>query len=332
MERVKSAERLKRFMAIILAGTALSACSMHGAEAIENPMPKAAAQTPEQVLPPPPPKVGDKLRGDLTAAMLARGYTGEMEVAVRNHNTGEVIDWTNLPPDAATGKTYDTASTIKFSILLKRLLVNQAHGVTLGGSCPEYPQYPPSTPLTCGELEHAVPMIGQSSNYDASALWTELGGVPALQDFFDHDAKTQRTVADVSGQWGFTRTTGDDQLAILNLLSDPASPLTPESKQTVNILLDGVVPYQHWGASGQVPAGGPSAIPADVSVRLKNGWMPYSDERGGTWTINSIAHIEGEGADYDLAMCSDMNLSDSYGEDTLGAAAAVIWQDLYPTV
>ena len=202
---------------------------------------------------------------------------GEVNVAVFDMQTGQTAEWHT--PESGT---FDTASTVKYAILVKNLLDHQASGTSMS-------QY---------DMSQAALMIEQSNNAAASYLWRKAGGQAGMQEFFDSLGMTN---THASSSWGLTQTTALDQLQVLKVVSLPGGPLTDESKNIMNGFLSNVVDYQHWGVSG--------GVPADVPVLLKNGWLndsstndKYSDTS--SWTVNSIGTV---GDHYLMAVYSHGN-------------------------
>jgi hypothetical protein len=86
-------------------------------------------------------------------------------------------------------------------------------------------------------------------------------------------------------------------------------------------LMAHVIPSERWG----VPAG----APADVTVHVKNGWLPQPTH---AWRINSIGSFSGHGRDYMIVVLTWNNPTMTYGIDTVQAVAEVINRDLNPGV
>ncbi len=82
-----------------------------------------------------------------------------------------------------------------------------------------------------------------------------------------------------------------------------------------------VIPSERWG----VPAG----APADVTVHVKNGWLPQPTNG---WRINSIGSFSGHGRDYMIVVLSQDNPTMTYGVNTVQAIAEVINRALNPGV
>ncbi|MGC8487630.1 MAG: serine hydrolase [Clostridia bacterium] len=207
--------------------------------------------------------------------------------------------------DAKTGTTYvynptarfDTASIVKVTIMAALL----------------YRSEEDHTPPGVSEQAVMAPMIEASVNQDATILFNDLGGAPGLGPILAAAGMSQTTP---DAAWGLTETTALDQVRLLKLIAYPNGVLDPASTAYAENLMENVVSYERWGVS--------VGLPADVTVALKNGWLPI---RGG-WVINSIGHVAGDGQDYVLAMLSDGNPSEGYGIDTLSTVSGLIWHML----
>jgi hypothetical protein len=77
-----------------------------------------------------------------------------------------------------------------------------------------------------------------------------------------------------------------------------------------------VIPAQRWGT--------PAGAPADVTVHVKNGWLP--DNTG--WHVNSLGAFTGRDRDYVMAVLTDKDPSEDYGIDTIQAVARAVHRDL----
>ena len=73
-----------------------------------------------------------------------------------------------------------------------------------------------------------------------------------------------------------------------------------------------VVPDQRWG----VPAG----APPDVTVHLKNGWLPDPD----LWDVNSIGDFTRHDIDYSIAILTSNDPDMAYGVATVETVARLI--------
>ncbi|MDN5274462.1 MAG: hypothetical protein JWP06_363 [Candidatus Saccharibacteria bacterium] len=228
------------------------------------------------------------------------GRQGNVDIALYNNKTGEVAHVTN-----ATG-TYNTASIVKLSILEEILLQDQKDGTTISSY----------------QLSEAKPMIENSDNDAATALWNEVGDQPAMDSLFNQLGATS-TQVNADGYWGLTQSTAVDQLSVLNAFAYPGKLISSNSATLISNLLANVESDQTWGVSAGVPTG--------VTIELKNGWLPDSqtDDNETTesqnWTVNSIGHIYGNGADYTIAVLTDHQTSEEYGIETIEELSTAAW-------
>jgi len=220
---------------------------------------------------------------------------GNVDVAVYDNATGAIADYTNAP----SGTSFITASVIKLSILETLLLQNQKNGIS---------------GLTAAQLAEATPMIEQSDNSAASALWTSVGGSKAVNGFFQQIGTTHSLGS--TQHWGWSTTTALDQLKVVNEVAHPTL-LNTASVTAANNLLTHVEAGQHWGISGGVPAG--------VTVQLKNGWLDPGDTNGSGWVVNSVGYVQGDGADYTIAVMTNQNKTEQDGINTIQALSAAAW-------
>jgi beta-lactamase class A len=165
--------------------------------------------------------------------------------------------------------------------------------------------------LTAAQRSLAWLMITESDNDAATTLWNEVG-IAGMQDFLDA-AGMRHTILDADA-WGLTQLTAHDELTLLQVLSGPNHVLSSASRSYVLWLMAHVVAYERWG----VPAGAPH----DVTVSVKNGWLPYpvSDD----WHVNSIGVFRGHDITYQIAVLTGDNPTMAYGIDTIEAVARVI--------
>ena len=169
--------------------------------------------------------------------------------------------------------------------------------------------------LSSAQQTLAREMITESSNSAASRLWAEVGR-PSLQHFLKL-AKMKQTVLGPGGYWGLTLITAHDEILLLNLLTSKNSVLDRPSRSYELALMAHVIPSQRWG----VPAG----APADLTVHVKNGWLPYP---GKDWHINSIGSFSGHHRNYMIVVLTAENPSMTYGVNTVQGIAEVINRDL----
>jgi hypothetical protein len=164
--------------------------------------------------------------------------------------------------------------------------------------------------LTSYERSEARLMITLSDNNAATYLWNDVG-FSHMQTFLNR-AGMGETI--LSGAWGLTRITPRDELRLMQLLSYPGAVLTNRSRNYVLSLMAQVVSYERWGVS--------EGAPSNVTVHIKNGWLPYP---GSGWNINSIGVFTGAGILYQLVILNAPApyQSEGYGIETVENAAAV---------
>ena len=171
--------------------------------------------------------------------------------------------------------------------------------------------------LTAQEQRLATAMITMSDNNAASALWAETGP-SSLQHFLDL-AGMRETQLGPDGFWGLTQITAHDEMTLLRLLTSRNTVLSTASRTYVLNLMARVIPSQRWG----VPAGAPT----NVTVHVKNGWLPQPTHG---WRIHSIGSFSGHGRDYMIVVLTWNNPTMTYGVNTVQAVAEVINRALNP--
>ncbi|MFC8823754.1 serine hydrolase [Streptomyces sp. NPDC057137] len=267
----------------------------HGADGwSEDAAPVAAASrpTPSPSLPSSPSpdaeQVAEDARNKALTDRLKTLDTGgaTLSVAVLDLSDGRAAQY-----NVKSGLTYDTASIVKIDILAALLLQAQDDGRA----------------LTEREKSYAVPMIVDSDNTAADALWEIIGGSDGL------DAANARlgltgTTAGTGPLWGLTQTTAADQLTLLSQVFGNTSELTAASQDYIRDLMGGIADGQDWGVSA---AGDPTG--------LKNGWL----ERSVTslWDITSIGEVTIGGHPCLLAVLSKDNAGMDAGISLVEQAA-----------
>ncbi|MFE3034638.1 serine hydrolase [Streptomyces canus] len=185
---------------------------------------------------------------------------------------------------------YDTASIVKVDILAALLLQAQDAG----------------RHLTTRERALAEPMIRNSDNAAANALWREIGRAPGLEAANKRLGLTS-TKGGPGAKWGLTRTTASDQIRLLLSVFDGAatsktgSPLNKESRTCIQTLMSRISSDQAWGVSTVSGAG----------YVLKNGWLQRNTS--GLWDVNSVGRVTADGHRYLVTVLSDGSTSMSDG-------------------
>ena len=160
-------------------------------------------------------------------------------------------------------------------------------------------------------------MITQSDNSAASALWAHVGR--GRLRYFLGRAGMKQTQLGPGGYWGLTQITAHDELLLMNLLMYPNTVLDAASRAFALNLMAQVIPSQRWG----VPAG----APADLTVHVKNGWLPLATHG---WRIHSIGCFTGHQRGYSIVVLTEDNPTMAYGITTIERAAQVIHRQLNP--
>ena len=218
--------------------------------------------------------------------------------------------------DIDTGQTWtlggdtpqDEASIVKVNILETLLADSGGQG------------------LSVSEQPLAQTMIEESDNDAATNLWDDAGGTSGLGSF-DATAGLTSTTPSACVEcpgfpwpgWGLTTTTPVDQITLLRLLAQPNKLLTDPERQYALNLMENVTSSEQWGVDG--------GVPSDVTVALKNGWLPLNTADT-DWQINSIGWVDGAGRDYLLAVLVTGNPSEQYGIDTVDALSGMVFSAL----
>jgi beta-lactamase class A len=168
--------------------------------------------------------------------------------------------------------------------------------------------------LSTYEAALAQAMITESDNDAQDALWNEIG-MTALQRFLTA-AGMHHTVLGQDDFWGLTEVNAHDELRLLQLLITRNPVLDRASRRYALSLMANVEPDQRWG----VLAG----APADVTVYLKNGWLPDPD----LWDVNSIGDFSRPDLDYSIAILTSNDPDMAYGVTTVEGIARLINQAL----
>jgi len=236
------------------------------------------------------------------AASYLSGRAGTVLAAVYDLRTGRAWHLGQGPPQAE-------ASVVKLDVL-ETLLAERARGDGTG--------------LSASERTLAGQMIEDSDNDAATSLWYAVGGAAGIRSFNARVGLTQTAPSSCVvcpgfawPGWGLTTTTPDDQIALLRQLVTPGSMLPRAAREYALSLMRDVTPAQRWGVSG--------GVPAQVTVALKNGWLPLHGT-GSDWQINSVGWISGGGRNYLMAVLSTGNPGEQYGIDTIDELAATVWQ------
>ena len=267
------------------------------------PSPRPRSPRPPQVTPAAGSAAGQRDPFGSAAAYLP-GRAGTVLAAVYDLGTGRT--W-----DLGQGQPQAEASIVKLDVLETLLAEHdQADG----------------TALSAADRSLTGQMIKDSDNDAATSLWYEVGGPARIRSFnvkagLSHTALSSCVVCPGFAWpgWGLTTTTPDDQIALLRQLVRPSSLLTGAERDYALSLMEDVTPSQRWGVSG--------GVPAQVTVALKNGWLPLQGT-GNDWQVNSVGWVSGGGRNYLIAVLTTGNPTEQYGIETIEALAAMVWQHM----
>jgi beta-lactamase class A len=156
----------------------------------------------------------------------------------------------------------------------------------------------------------ATAMITESDNDAQDTLWNEVG-MPALQAFLNA-ARMNHTLLGQDDFWGLTEVNAHDELRLLRLLITHNTVLDAASRRYALTLMADVTPWQRWGVS--------AGAPAEMTVHLKNGWLPDPD----LWDINSIGDFTYRDLDYSIVILTSNDPDMAYGVDTVETVARLV--------
>lgn len=245
------------------------------------------------------PKLAARISKYVTAALARRPYSS-VGMTVDDRSIG-------LTCSLHASEHFISASVIKVTILSALLL--KEHG--------------PSH-LTAAQRTLAQEMITESDDDAATALWNEVG-IPGMQTFLNR-AGMRHTV--LNAAWGLTELTAHDEMTLLHHLTTSNKVLGKNSRKYVLTLMAEVVASQRWGVSADAPP--------DVTVHIKNGWLPYPDDdlSSSDWHVNSIGAFTGKHIGYQIVVltapssASDPEQTEGYGITTIEDAAGVVNREL----
>jgi Beta-lactamase enzyme family len=183
-------------------------------------------------------------------------------------------------------------------------------------------------PFTAKDEQLASRMIEYSDNDAATTLWNRAGGpvgIGAVNRRLHLSNTELSTCVQCPGfpwpGWGLTTTSATDQLALLRSIVLRRSPLSPGDRRYIQGLMEHVTPSERWGIS--------AGVPSDVTVALKDGWLPLNDSDT-DWQVNSVGWVHGRGRDYLLVVLTTGNPTEQYGIDTIDGLAQILWSKLGP--
>ena len=186
-------------------------------------------------------------------------------------------------------RSFASASVVKAMILVAYLDLAASRG----------------TSLTDTERSQLSEMIRRSDNRSATQLASTVGS-SGLRDVARR-AGMRNTTPQVA-PWGGTQTNAEDQARLFARIDE----LAPSRYRSyARRLLTTIIPEHRWGI--------PRTAPRDATVLFKGGWLLDED---GAWRVHQIAKVERGPKQLAVAVMTDGNPSQSYGEDTVRGVAA----------
>ena len=120
-------------------------------------------------------------------------------------------------------------------------------------------------------------MITQSDNAAADALWTAVGGRPAVMAVWERAGGGSERVF-YGDHWGAVE--ADARSVAFLFQAIVAGAFADDVSTAAQMALESVVPDQAWGVGARAPVG--------WTVGLKNGWLPYGDG----WLVHSAGYLK----------------------------------------
>ena len=147
-------------------------------------------------------------------------------------------------------------------------------------------------------------MITVSDNEAADTIFARVGD-PGLNEVAEA-AGMSHFAGDV-GHWSNVRVTAADMALFMSKLDEL---LDLPGGDAGSQMLASVTPLQRWGI--------PEAAPEGADVRLKGGWRPSDTGQ----LVHQAARVDVGGESYSVAVLTDGNPSQPYGEETVRLIAA----------
>ena len=204
-----------------------------------------------------------------------------------------VVSFAAIGPDGKTvgfepDRQFYSASTVKSMLLVAELRRLRRE----------------ETPLDDSTRSLLEQMITVSDNDAADAIYARVGD-PGLNEVAKAAGMT-RFSGDV-GHWSNVKITAGDMALFMSELDELlALPFGGAGSE----MLASVTPTQRWGI--------PEAAPEEATVRLKGGWRPSDAGE----LVHQTARVDVGGESYSVAVLTDGNPTQVYGEDTIKLIAA----------
>ena len=253
--------------------------------------PERSAEAPPSAEPPPTAERAEKPKEPKPEAWPAEGAAGKAQQIAESRSG--VVSFAAIGPGGRivgyeTDRQFYSASVAKSMLLvaeLRRLRREEA----------------PLDPSTRSLLEQ---MITISDNDAADAIYARVGD-PGLNEVAEASGMTG-FAGDV-GHWSNVKITAADMARFMSELDELLDlPHGDEGSK----LLASVTPAQKWGI--------PQATPAGALVRLKGGWRPTDTGQ----LVHQAARVDVGNESYSIAVLTDGNPSQEYGQETIRLIAA----------
>lgn len=231
---------------------------------------------------------------------LAARLTADVQDAV--HRQPDGIGVAVYDRDTETVCRHNSSTTLPTASVVKTTLV----GALLRQAQEE------DRDLTDTEAANAHAAVTVSDNAAADALYGQLG-VDGIQHFMDLVGMPDTVVTPT---WGSSRSTADDQAALLGAITAPGDVLTDDRRAYLLELMGEVVSDQRWGT----PAGAPDS----VTVAVKNGWLPSSG-----W-VNSSGAFSSDDRDYMMVVMTENSADMDAGVERNERVARAVHRALNP--
>jgi hypothetical protein len=147
-------------------------------------------------------------------------------------------------------------------------------------------------------------MITLSDNDAADVIYERVGD-PGLNEVAALSGMTN--FGGNVGHWSNVQLTAGDLARFMSRLDQLLH--VPHGDEGSEMLAS-VISSQRWGI--------PEAAPGNVRVRLKGGWRPADDGQ----LVHQMARVDMRGESYSIAILTDGNPSQAYGEETIRLIAA----------
>jgi beta-lactamase class A len=159
----------------------------------------------------------------------------------------------------------------------------------------------------------ATEMIERSDNKAATSMWLQDAGAVGI-GAYNRAVGLSHTLLTID--WGVTRSSAADELLLVRELLHHSRLITNRSRAYMRHLMLHVEGDQRWGIT--------AGVPKDVTVGLKNGWVPVVDDHG-RWAVNSVGWVHGRGRRYEVAIMTDRDPYELYGRATVRHIARLVW-------